>query len=225
MCLLLRGVGTLRKPISIINKAFLYLRPDSDKASNRSCPIVLYLSVVKITNRPPKMAKPGMDEDLLLSVSPRVEKKHPDDEVREIVDSLHSSTYLHPTVQSFLQDAHQKDLFMEMIARQANMIKSRCQSFEDGQVTVFDKVLLHLTENGNRFDSVTAQEYFCEEFLGINKNGTPIHIERILRENTVMKAFIAQGKEISSNVRLPMWQFLHPILTSTSSCISQWQVW
>ena len=140
-----------------------------------------------------------MDEDLLSSPSHR-ETGSPDDEVRDIVNSLVSSTYLNPTVEKFLQDPLQKDLFFEVFSRQANLIKSRCQSFDDGHVTVYDKVLLSLTENGNRFDSVAAQEYFCEEFLGISRDGDPIEAEKILQQNLVLKAIIAQGKDISSRV-------------------------
>lgn len=137
-----------------------------------------------------------MDEDLLLSLSPLSERKDPDDEVRETVHSLLDSTYLNPIVEKFLEDPRQKDLFLEVFARQANLIKSRCQSFDDGHVTVYDKVLLKLTENGNIFDSVAAQEYFCEEFLGISKDGSPFVAEQILQQNVVLKAILAQGKDV-----------------------------
>lgn len=136
-----------------------------------------------------------MDEDLLSSLSPHSKKQDPDDEVREVVNSLRGSTYLNPIVERFLQDPRQKDLFLEVFARQANLIKSRCQSFDDGHVTVYDKVLLSLTENGNTFDSTAAQEYFCEEFLGISKDGNPIEAEKILQQNCVLKAILAQGKD------------------------------
>ncbi len=156
-----------------------------------------------------------MDEDLLLSSSPHDERRDPDDEVREIVNSLLGSTYLNPTVEKFLQDACSKELFFEVFARQANLIKSRCQSFDDGHVTVYDKVLLGLTENGNRFDSAASQEYFCEEFLGVSRDGDPIEAEKILQQNLALKAILAQGKDVSSTVR-PAGKFRNPILTSTS---------
>lgn len=162
-----------------------------------------------------------MSEDRPLSSSP--ERKNPDDEVREILDELASSTYLNPMVEKFLQDPGQRDLFYEVFARQANLIKSRCQDFVDGQVTVYDKVLLELTENGNVFESVAAQEYFCEEFLGISKDGVPIVAERILSQNLVLKAILAQGKDLSSNVR-PLGNFLNEFLPLPNSCISRWHI-
>jgi hypothetical protein len=145
------------------------------------------------------MPKPDMDEDFLLSPSSPAEKKGPEDEVRETVSSLLCSKYLNPVVGKFLQDSGQKDLFLEAFARQANLIKSRCQSFDDGHVTVYDKVLLSLTDNGNRFDSVAAQEYFCEEFLGISRDGNPTETGKILQQNLVLKAILARGKDRRQN--------------------------
>ncbi len=141
---------------------------------------------------------PIAEEERRLSSTPG--KKDPEDEVCEIVDELRSSTYLNPIVVSFLKERHQKDLFYEVFARQANLIKSRCQSFEDCHVTVYDKVLLCLTNNGNRFDNAAAQEYFCEEYLGISKDGNPVVAERILRHHIILKAILAQGKDFSPNV-------------------------
>ena len=140
------------------------------------------------------MSRPGMENDLPLSPSSPFQDRYPDDEVHEIVKDLQDSTYLNPIVEIFLQDPAQKDLFLEAFARQANLIKSRIQSFDVGHVTVYDKVLLKLTDNGNRFDSIAAQEYFCEEFLGTSKDGNPIETERILNQSLVLKALVARGK-------------------------------
>ncbi|ERF71711.1 hypothetical protein EPUS_05583 [Endocarpon pusillum Z07020] len=132
-----------------------------------------------------------MDEELPLSSSPQ--KRNPEEEVHEIVEQLRTSAYLNPIVVNFLKERRQKDLFYEVIARQANLIKSRSQSFDDGHITVYDKVLLCLTDNGNRFDNAAAQEYFCEEFLGISKDGNPMVAERILRHHVILKAILAQA--------------------------------
>jgi hypothetical protein len=143
------------------------------------------------------MPRPGMmDEYLALSPSPYFGRSNPDEEVRDIVRSLISSSYLNPIVRKFLEDPRQKDLFLEAFTRQANLIKSRCQAFDDCHVTVYDKVLLMLTDNGNRFDSPAAQEYFCEEFLGISKDGNPVEAEKILRESVALKAIVARGKDL-----------------------------
>jgi hypothetical protein len=149
------------------------------------------------------MAKPSRFEDLPLSPSPRFRARGPEEEVDNIVDSLERSAYLNPIVEKFLQDATQKDLFFEVFARQANMIKSRMQSFEDCHITIYDKALLKLTDNGNRFDSVPAQEFFCEEYLGISKDGNPVEAEKILNQNVILKAIIAQGEDLPSGAHLP----------------------
>lgn len=138
---------------------------------------------------------PSMDEDLLVSASSPHGKKDPDDEVREIVNSLIPSTYLNPAVEKFLQDPGQKQLFLETFARQIDLIKSRNQSFENGHITIYDKVLLRLTDNGNSLGSVAAQEYFCEEYLGLGKNGDPEVAQKILDQNVALKVILARGKD------------------------------
>jgi hypothetical protein len=142
-----------------------------------------------------------MDKSQASSASPksRPKPKNPDDVVADRVRELRFSTYLNPVVDKFFREPGHKEIFYEVFARQANLIKSRCQDFEDGYVSIFDKVLLELTDNGNVFDSVPAQEYFCEEYLGISKDGVPIVAERILSQNILFKAFIAQGKSSSSS--------------------------
>jgi hypothetical protein len=145
------------------------------------------------------MAKPsgdGTDDDLVLSPYPHQEQSDPEQEVQEIVGRWVSSTYQNPMVVKFLADPQQKDLFFEVFARQANIIKSRCQAFDDAHVTVYDKVLLCLTDNGNRFDKIPAQEYFCEEFLGINSDGDPVEGEKILNQSLILKAILPRGKDI-----------------------------
>lgn len=142
------------------------------------------------------MSRPGTAEGPPLPPPFPFHNKDPDDEVQEIVRDLQHSTYLNPIVDKFLQDPTQKDLFHQAFARQANLIKSRIQSFDVGHVTVYDKVLLRLTDNGNRFDSIAAQEYFCEEFLAISKDGNSIEAEKILDQSLVLKALVARGKEL-----------------------------
>ena len=136
-----------------------------------------------------------MDEDVLVSISSPHVKKDPDDEVRAIVNSLFGSTYINPDVEKYLQDPRQKELFLQLFARQVDLIKSRSQSFEDSHVTIYDKVLLRLTDNGNSFGSVAAQQYFCEEYLGIGKHANPGVTEKILDQNLVLKAILARGKD------------------------------
>ncbi len=164
-----------------------------------------------------------MDPDLALSPYPLSDRRDPDDEVREIFERLRHTTYLNPTVEDFLEDPRQKDLFLEVFARQANLIKSRCQSFDDCHVTVYDKVLLLLTDNGNIFESAAAQEYFCEEFLGINKDGNPIEVNEILQQNVVLKAILAKGKGQVPNMP-PCRGFLIGFSPVPPSCISPGQI-
>ena len=170
------------------------------------------------------MAGFGMYEDSPVSPSRRYRVRGPDDEVDEIVKGISESSHLNPIVAKFLQESSQKDLFLEVFARQANMIKSRMQSFEDCHVTVYDKALLRLTDNGNRFDMEGAQEFFCEEYLGISKDGDPVEAEKILNQNVVLKAIVAEGTESPSGANLPRGSS-DLILTLPPSCVSPRKIW
>ena len=118
----------------------------------------------------------------------------PEDEVHELLQKVSASAYLNPAVREFLKDPVQKTLFLELFARQVNLIKARCQAFEECHVTVFDKVLLKLTENGNNLDWDAAQEFFCEEYLGISRNCGRKQATQIMDQNIVLKAILARGK-------------------------------
>lgn len=72
---------------------------------------------------------------------------------------------LDPCIEAFLTT--NRSHFFLTFARRLDLIKSRSQAFEDCHVTVFDKVLLELTQNGDNLENPPAIHYFCEEFLAI----------------------------------------------------------
>jgi len=102
-------------------------------------------------------------------------------------------TSLNPTLATFL--AEHKTLFQEILARQIHLIKSRSQAFEDCHITVYDKVLLALTKNGNDLETPAAIEYFCEEYLAINPNGVPAQNQKILQRSVALPLLLSQGKK------------------------------
>ena len=121
----------------------------------------------------------------------------PPDPLEDVERTLQTVSYhskLNTVVEDFIQDDDHKELFFDLLARQCNLIKSRCQAFEDGHITVYDKVLLRLTDNGNRFDAIAAQAYYCAEYLGIDPDGDSELARKILDQNVVFKAILARGK-------------------------------
>ena len=60
--------------------------------------------------------------------------------------------------------------FFEVFSRQIQLIKSRLPDLDGDRVTVFDRVLLLLTNDGVELNTAPAIMYFFEEFLGISAN-------------------------------------------------------
>lgn len=106
------------------------------------------------------------------SSSPTKYSADPAGQVEELLAQAQIAVELDPRVERFVVE-NCNDFFTAFM-RQVNLIKSRSQAFEDCHVTVFDKVLLELTQNGNNLKNAPAVRYFCEEFLGIPSNASGV---------------------------------------------------
>lgn len=128
------------------------------------------------------MSVPEASPEGLFFSSPGIDdtRRGPEDEVPVLVARAIQVTTLGPAVDNFM--ALHKDAFLSMFARQINLIKSRSQAFEDGHITVFDKTLLTLTQNGTDLDNPAAIQYYCEEFLGIHFGASTGEASRVLSQ-------------------------------------------
>lgn len=61
-----------------------------------------------------------------------------------------------------------RDAFLDLIGSQVAVIRTRSQNFADGEVTVFDKALLVLTEHPNSLLAPAAVNFYCKEYLNIS---------------------------------------------------------
>ncbi|OAP62980.1 hypothetical protein AYL99_02207 [Fonsecaea erecta] len=108
----------------------------------------------------------GEDSPLFLHSSPLPHlTSSPDDEVPVLVQEAQEVEALEPAFDSFL--ASHDDAFFDVFDRQVDLIRSRSQAFEDGHVTVYDKALLVLTQNGNSLNNPAAIRFYCREYLNI----------------------------------------------------------
>ena len=103
------------------------------------------------------------------------------------------TTTLSSTLSTFLGNASQRILFNGVLTRHLNQIKSRSPAFEDAQVTVYDKVLLRLTDDGNNPENPAAVTFFVEEFLNINTQAPPAPQQRALGHEVTLPALLTQG--------------------------------
>ncbi|KAE8375577.1 hypothetical protein BDV26DRAFT_294881 [Aspergillus bertholletiae] len=70
-------------------------------------------------------------------------------------------------LREILGSPEQASLLFSALRRQVSLIKCRSQSFEDGQITTYDRALLKLSRNGDNLTDTGALELYLTEFLGI----------------------------------------------------------
>lgn len=136
------------------------------------------------------------------SSSPTKYSSGPSDEVEELLAHARTVDCLDPRVGTFIA-ANRTDFFTTF-SRQVNLIRSRSQAFQDCHVTVFDKVLLELTQNGANLDNAPAIHYFCEEFLAIPTNTSGIQKTSILSSALAASVLKCPGKNFPLSFEGPV---------------------
>jgi len=111
------------------------------------------------------MSSPPDSGRLFFSSSPTRYSSGPAEEVDSILAHVQKVDQLDDPINAII--SVNRGAFFETFARRVELIKSRSQAFQDCHVTIFDKVLLVLTQNGKQLDTTAAISYFCEEHLGI----------------------------------------------------------
>ncbi|KAK5303860.1 hypothetical protein LTR99_004315 [Exophiala xenobiotica] len=159
------------------------------------------------------------DDDLFFS-SPGLHsttQRDPQDEVQELIDTTRTRNMagLSPALSSFM--ALHKPAFLEMFNRQLQLIRSRSQAFEDAHITIFDKVLLNLTQNGTDLDNPAAIQYYCEEYLGINTGASCEETSRVLHQTIDVPQLLMREMTGANNPRETARRSLVPEPETSSS--------
>lgn len=113
-------------------------------------------------------------------------------EVDVLFAQAQKTTQLDPQIEALVTFARGE--FFLTFARRVNLIRSRSQAFQDCRVTVFDKVLLRLTQNGDNLENAAAITYFCEEFLAIPADTPAAQKASILSSALTASAIAVPGK-------------------------------
>ncbi|KAH8696457.1 hypothetical protein BGW36DRAFT_451988 [Talaromyces proteolyticus] len=124
---------------------------------------------------------------------------NPIDEVHELVSKYELIQHPSAALHHIKRDADFYGLFCEIIERQISIIMSRSQAFDDGHVTVYDKCLLALCRNGQYIDSVSGQELYIREFMGIDPNAPEPAVEEIIAKHTWTKGILAKFSQPRTN--------------------------
>ena len=131
--------------------------------------------------------------DTLFVTSSSPDRKSLAEQVMELVDAASKTLSVAPVLTTFLSEPQDRAMFFNVFAHHVEILKSRSQSFEDGQVTVYDKTLLALARNGDDLESPAAIEYFCEKFLGIALYGDTVAEHHKLMQSLVLPTLLAEG--------------------------------
>lgn len=86
-----------------------------------------------------------------------------------------------------------RELFNHVFEYHIGLIKTRSQGFEDGQITVYDKALLILTNNGNSLSHFGAIELFKDEILGIRNDDDMGKLDALFSKNIALRAILGHG--------------------------------
>jgi len=120
---------------------------------------------------------------LFLSSSPLQQPGGPADEVDAIFERAREVNTIDPDIEVIISE--HRGAFTSTFSRRIALIQSRSQAWKDNHVTVFDKVLLLLTRNGNELDTPAAIAYFCKEFLATPES-TSLDEKRVALVNAVV---------------------------------------
>jgi len=137
------------------------------------------------------MTSPSDSARLFFSSSPTRYSSGPAEEVDTILAQVQQVDQLDPSINAIL--SVNRVAFFDTFSRRVQLIKSRSQAFQDSHVTVFDKVLLVLTQNGKELDTAAAISYFCEEHLGIPKDAPSAQKKAIVPNALIAPATLTQG--------------------------------
>ncbi|KAK5952093.1 hypothetical protein OHC33_006980 [Knufia fluminis] len=111
------------------------------------------------------MTSPPDSGGLFFSSSPTRYNSGPAEEVEAVLAQVQKIDNLDPSVNAVI--CANRSAFFETFSRRIELIKSRSQAFQDHRITIYDKVLLTLTQNGKVLDNTAAISFYCEEHLGI----------------------------------------------------------
>lgn len=138
-----------------------------------------------------KMHSPPSSPGLFFSSPHHSVRDGPEDEVEALFASAQDFNTLDDKLAEVISG--NKDSFLDVFGRQVQLLKTRSQAFEDAHVTVYDKVLLLLTQHGNDLESPAAINWYCAEYLGINPYGNSEHNAYLVEQAIEVPASLAQG--------------------------------
>ena len=120
---------------------------------------------------------------------------HPEAQVEKLASKYKSIDTTHPMLEEILKKPEKFSSIWDVIGRQLSLIKSRSQAFEDGEITVYDKALLVLSDNGNNARNLGALNLYLGEFMGITQNSKFQEMNNAFNCHVALKGFLVKGMQ------------------------------
>ncbi|KAN0079066.1 hypothetical protein V8E54_005579 [Elaphomyces granulatus] len=117
---------------------------------------------------------------------------HPEKQVERLASKYKRIGATHPMLQEILKKPEKFSSIWDVINRQLSLIKSRSQAFEDGEITVYDKALLVLSDNGNNVKNHGALNLYLEEFIGIAQDSEFQKMNDAFNWHVALKGFFVK---------------------------------
>ncbi|EXJ94177.1 hypothetical protein A1O1_02570 [Capronia coronata CBS 617.96] len=144
-------------------------------------------------------------------------RQTPQDSVLTMVEEANKTKALAPPVANFMtRNNGNKFAFLGLVRRQVELIKARSQDIRDGQVTVFDKALLQLSQDGRELDSPVVIRFFAEQFLGINmdpsgRSASAVEASRVLERAVQVGRGVKMEQTLMNRQNQGMYPSHHPL--------------
>lgn len=122
-----------------------------------------------------------------------------------IVRRYHKSSLTNPVLHEILKNPEESSLLLDAVRRQVSLIKCRSQDFEDGQVTIYDRALLILTNNGENMTDLGARELYLTEFLGIVPIGPVAPSKDIVARHVALQSKLTKGMMLGAYIPSLDW--------------------
>jgi len=102
---------------------------------------------------------------------------------------MQPSDILHDLVRT---KEHARALF-HGLRRQVRFIRQRSQNYDDGQITIYDAVLIRLYDNGHTMQDYGLLEFYLAEYLGTKHCHSDAEIKSVIAAHLAAQRILDNG--------------------------------
>lgn len=113
-------------------------------------------------------------------------------EVPKLVEEAEKTPQLGPLLGQLFEK--HRDCVLKNVSHHVQLIRSRSQTLEDGQITIYDKALLILTRHGRDPEYPPAIHFFCQYYLGIDGLRGHAEMDEIVTQHADIPGLVEEGE-------------------------------